>query len=299
MARRQFSIISWSQSVNWCMTCSPTVILACNFAWSSWPALPSSISRSWLQLYSDWVKGNRASKAAIMVIPAASHRASTSGPGIEPHVCGSATILRQRLVAVLDLVIEGFQARLGRPPPLPESEHGEPDPVRFRRARLRLGQIAAGELGSHLLGGKRALAQGLQPGAVQLDAESAQLLQQLPVAEPLGIVAVGAGAARTRWARPLPCPAFNGDPRDLHRRTTSSRNHAWATGQRTDPMGSGSRCASLILLGPGGDRVQNPPLRSGTPGPSAGPRCTQDGSRRHGRQGRHAEGTPSTSWTCR
>jgi len=43
--------------------------------------------------------------------------------------------------------------------------------------------------------------------------------------------------------------------------------------------------------------VQNPPLRSGTPGPSAGPRCTQDGSRRHGRQGRHAEGTPSTSWT--
>src|SRR6266568_4567766 len=57
---------------------SPTVILACNFAGSSWPALPSSISRSWLQLYSDWVNGNRASKAAIMVIPAASHRASTS-----------------------------------------------------------------------------------------------------------------------------------------------------------------------------------------------------------------------------
>jgi len=78
MARRQFSIISWSQSVNRRMTCSPTVILARSFSGSSWPALPSSISRSWLQLYSNWVNGNRASNAAIMVIPAASHRASTS-----------------------------------------------------------------------------------------------------------------------------------------------------------------------------------------------------------------------------
>ena len=41
---------------------------------------------------------------------------------------------------------------------------------------------------------------------------------------------------------------------------------------------------------------RTPPLRSGTHDRQPAKDCTQDGSERHGRQGRHAEGTPSTSW---
>lgn len=86
-------------------------------------------------------------------------------------------------VAGLDLVVQKLEAHLVRPPPLPEGDQADPDPVPLHPLAVVAEAAAADERASHLFSGQRALAQPFQAAAVQIQAEAAQFVQELLVAQ--------------------------------------------------------------------------------------------------------------------
>jgi hypothetical protein len=86
-------------------------------------------------------------------------------------------------VAGLDLVVQKLEAHLVGPPPLPEGDQADPDPVSLHPLTVVAEAAAVDERTSHLFSGQRALAQPFQAAAVQIQAEAAQLGQELVVTQ--------------------------------------------------------------------------------------------------------------------
>jgi len=141
--------------------------------------LESRVPQSHLEILAPVVERLRHREAVVELLNGPNARgiaqAQHIGPGIQPdRRAGALIALLIFVVAGLHLVIKELKARLVRPPPLPEGDQADPDPV-------PLGVVTDSaplqERTSHLLGRQRALAELLQPAAIQIQAEAAQLVQ--------------------------------------------------------------------------------------------------------------------------